>query len=268
MKGTTRLDASSSREAANAVVRQKKQDASTASLVDNRAQTSNQLQLMTAIHGSAPAATQATQLQRMFGPTVQLEGAEEELQMKSETAQLAGPEEELQMKSETAQLAGPEEELQMKSETAQLAGPEEELQMKSETAQLAGPEEELQMKAEAPAPAAASTANAGGLPAGLKAGIESASGMDMSDVKVHRNSDKPKDLNALAYTQGSEIHVGPGQEQHLPHEAWHVVQQRQGRVAPTFQTKGVSINDDSSLEHEADVMGARAAQAKTDPDRM
>ena len=90
----------------------------------------------------------------------------------------------------------------------------------------------------------------------------------MSGVQVHSNSAKPKELNALAYTQGNEIHVGPGQEQHLPHEAWHVVQQRQGRVAPTFQAKGgVPINDDKSLEQEADVMGARAAETQAGPNR-
>lgn len=99
------------------------------------------------------------------------------------------------------------------------------------------------------------------MPDGLKAGIESLSGMDMSDVRVHTNSDKPAQLNALAYAQGNDIHLGPQQEQHLPHEAWHVVQQAQGRVRPTAQMKGgVPLNDDSGLEHEADIMGARALQ--------
>ena len=97
------------------------------------------------------------------------------------------------------------------------------------------------------------------MPDELKSGIENLSGLSMSDVKVHYNSSKPATLQALAYTQGSNIHVGPGQEKHLPHEAWHVAQQKQGRVNPTTQMKvGVSINDDKSLEHEADVMGARA----------
>jgi len=45
----------------------------------------------------------------------------------------------------------------------------------------------------------------------------------------------PAQLNALAYAQGSDIHVAPGQEKHLPHEAWHVVQQSKGRVKPTMQ---------------------------------
>lgn len=102
--------------------------------------------------------------------------------------------------------------------------------------------------------------NETGMPGQLKSGIESLSGMDMSDVRVHRNSDKPAQLNALAYAQGNEIHIGPGQEQHLPHEAWHVVQQRQGRVKPTLQMKGQSINDDIGLEKEADLMGAKALQ--------
>ena len=101
----------------------------------------------------------------------------------------------------------------------------------------------------------------GGLPGDLQAGIASLSGMDVSDVQVHRNSDKPAQLNALAYAQGNDIHLAPGQEQHLPHEAWHVVQQRQGRVEPTMQMAGVGVNDDAGLEEEADVMGARALQA-------
>lgn len=99
-----------------------------------------------------------------------------------------------------------------------------------------------------------------GLPDNLKSGIESLSGMAMDDVRVHYNSSKPAELQALAYAQGSDIHVGPGQERHLPHEAWHVVQQKQGRVNPTMQMKGVGINDDRRLEKEADVMGARAMQ--------
>ncbi|MHA7129228.1 eCIS core domain-containing protein [Algoriphagus namhaensis] len=99
-----------------------------------------------------------------------------------------------------------------------------------------------------------------GLPDRLKSGIENLSGVSMDDVKVHRNSDKPAQLQAHAYAQDTDIHLAPGQEKHLPHEAWHVVQQKQGRVKPTLQMKGaVNINDDAGLENEADVMGAKAA---------
>ena len=98
-----------------------------------------------------------------------------------------------------------------------------------------------------------------GLPNNLKTGVENLSGISLDDVKVHRNSDKPAQLQAHAYAQGTDIHLGPGQEKHLPHEAWHVVQQKQGRVKPTMQMKGgVSVNDETGLEKEADVMGQKA----------
>jgi uncharacterized protein (DUF1800 family) len=99
-----------------------------------------------------------------------------------------------------------------------------------------------------------------GLPRHLKSGIENLSGMSMDHVKVHYNSSQPAQLNALAYAQGSDIHIGPGQEKHLPHEAWHVAQQLMGRVKPAIQMKTQGISNDSRLECEADVMGARAAK--------
>lgn len=103
--------------------------------------------------------------------------------------------------------------------------------------------------------------NRTGLPDALKQGVESLSNMSLDHVRVHRNSSQPAQLGALAYAQGHEIHLGPGQEKHLPHEAWHVVQQAQGRVRPTGQINGVSLNDDAALEREADVMGQRAGQS-------
>lgn len=99
-----------------------------------------------------------------------------------------------------------------------------------------------------------------GLPDNLKSGIEQVSGMDISDVKVHYNSSKPATVQAHAYAQGTDIHVAPGQEAHLPHEAWHVVQQKQGRVQPTMEVNGMSVNDSPALEKEADDMGAQAIQ--------
>jgi hypothetical protein len=212
--------------------------------------------------------------------TAQL-AAEEELpaQGKFETAQLAAEEElPAQGKFEIAQLAA-EEELpaQGKFETTQLAA-EEELpaQGKFEPIQKAGDDEDpMQLKEsfpiqkkksnttpfqlkEAPGGAGGRT----GLPGSLKAGIENLSGFNMDDVRVHYNSSKPKQLKAHAYAQGTDIHIGPGQEKHLAHEAWHVAQQKQGRVKPTVQMKGngVPVNDDVGLETEADTMGAKAAE--------
>ena len=98
-----------------------------------------------------------------------------------------------------------------------------------------------------------------GLPQNLKSGIENLSGMSMEAVKVHYNSTKPAQLNAMSYAEGTNIHIAPGQEKHLPHEAWHVVQQKQGRVQPTAQISSIQIIDDETgLEKEADVMAGKA----------
>jgi hypothetical protein len=103
--------------------------------------------------------------------------------------------------------------------------------------------------------------NLTGLPDQLKAGVENLSGLSLDDVRVHYNSPKPAEVQALAYARGTEIHIAPGQERHLPHEAWHVIQQAQGRVPPTMQAKNaVPVNDDAVLEHEADVIGEKAMQ--------
>lgn len=162
-------------------------------------------------------------------------------------------------KDKTAQRQSAKEEelLQGKFETVQKMGLDEEepLQGKFETTQLATEDEEepLQRKP-----------NNTGLPDNLKSGIENLSGYSMDDVKVHYNSSQPATLQAHAYAQGTDIHIAPGQEKHLPHEAWHVVQQKQGRVKPTMQMKGnVNVNDDAGLEKEADVMGAKVMQNRT-----
>jgi hypothetical protein len=162
-----------------------------------------------------------------------------------------------------------EEPMQGKFETAQKMGLEDEEPMQGKfdaTVQRQPDEEEpLQGKFEPGAvnqrQADAAPANNTGMPDQLKSGIESLSGYAMDDVKVHYNSAKPAQMQAHAYAQGTDIHIAPGQEQHLPHEAWHVVQQKQGRVQATTQLKGEAINDDPGLEHEADVMGAKAVGA-------
>ncbi|WP_298770732.1 DUF4157 domain-containing protein [uncultured Shewanella sp.] len=106
-----------------------------------------------------------------------------------------------------------------------------------------------------------SKSNHQGLPERLKHGIEQLSGYSMDDVIVHRDSSKPAQLTAHAFAQGDNIYLGPGQEKHLPHEAWHVVQQKQGRVKSTLQLKsGTLVNDQPELEKEADEMGTKASR--------
>lgn len=184
--------------------------------------------------------------------TVQRAEEEELLQGKFAAVQRVEEEELLQGKFETGQRVEEEEMLQGKFQTAQRVEEEEPLQGRFDTAQRRGHSD------------SDAAPNRTGMPDHLKAGIESLSGMDMSSVRVHANSDRPTGLDALAYAQGNDIHLAPGQERHLPHEAWHVVQQRQGRVVPTMQLQGVSINDDHGLEAEADRMGAQASQMKKD----
>ena len=111
-----------------------------------------------------------------------------------------------------------EEEEPVQGKLLQAAGLEEEEPLQGKLLQPAAMDEEepLQAKAE----------NASGLPGRLKAGIEALSGVSTDGVRVHPNSAAPAGVNAHAYAQGTDIHLAPGQERHLPHEAWHVVQQR------------------------------------------
>lgn len=48
---------------------------------------------------------------------------------------------------------------------------------------------------------------------------------ELKNVQVHGNSNATEQMGANAYTQGNDINLGTGQEEHLPHEAWHAIQQ-------------------------------------------
>ena len=100
-----------------------------------------------------------------------------------------------------------------------------------------------------------------GLPEPLRGGIESLSGLSMDAVRVEYDSEQPARLGASAFASGVDIHLAPGQDSDLPHEAWHVVQQAQGRVSPTGLVHGTPVNQASGLEHEATRMGDAALRA-------
>ena len=105
------------------------------------------------------------------------------------------------------------------------------------------------------------------LPLDLKNNVEKLSGEDMSDVKVTYDSSKPAQLKADAFAAGQNIHIAPGKEKSLPHEAWHVVQQKQNKVKPTSKLEnGEMINDNSDLEKEADSMGKKAIERNEEED--
>lgn len=219
-----------------------------------------QQQARTQLDQSPPVTLQRQMQESSFGSPVQRVEEEDLLQGKFEAVQRQGDMEEeelLQGRFETVQRQDSLEE-------------EEPLQGRFETVQKQSvEEEEASLQGKFPEPGSntmqeegAQRENRTGMPDQLKAGIESLSGLDLSDVQVHRNSAEPAQFSALAYAQGSDIHLGPGQEEHLPHEAWHVVQQRQGRVRPTTQMSGQPVNDDAGLEQEADLMGTKALQHK------
>ena len=84
--------------------------------------------------------------------------------------------------------------------------------------------------------------NRTGMPDHLKADLEHPSDYGLSGLRVHRNSPKPAQLNALAFAQGRDIHLPPGQKKHLPHESWHAVQQMR-RAAP------IAIGDKEHSNH-------------------
>ncbi|MCX7570281.1 DUF4157 domain-containing protein [Tumebacillus sp. DT12] len=215
------------------------------------------LQLQQAL-GNKAAGQWIKQMQRKADPAIQ---------------RMAMPEEEdLQMKSDPAiqRMEMPEEEeLQMKADPAiQRMGlpEEEELQMKADPAiqRMAMPEEEeLQLKADTSAPP---VQRKGKMPEEVQAKMESAFQTDFSDVNIHEGS-QATDVGAIAYAQGSDIHFAQGKfdpnsrsgQELLGHELAHVVQQREGRVTATAQANGLPINDDPSLEREADDLGRKAA---------
>lgn len=92
-----------------------------------------------------------------------------------------------------------------------------------------------------------------GIPRAVQAKFEAASGLSFEDVRVHYNSSRPAQLGAYAYTQGSQVYIGPGQERHLEHELGHVVQQKRGLVKVDGYINGVPVNRDPGLERAANL---------------
>lgn len=109
-----------------------------------------------------------------------------------------------------------------------------------------------------------------GMPDAVQANMENSLGIELSGVRLHKNSEQAEKVGALAFTRGNDLHFAPGQfrpdtahgRELIGHELTHVVQQRQGRVKATAQAAGLPINDDPSLEKEADEMGKLAAQGQ------
>lgn len=91
-----------------------------------------------------------------------------------------------------------------------------------------------------------------GLSDSMKQALEQKTGFSADDVRVYRNSPLPARVGALAFSEGSDIHLGPGNDRFLNHELGHWVQKKMGRVSITKIENGIPINDDPALEQEAD----------------
>jgi hypothetical protein len=179
-------------------------------------------------------AIQRKKLDSMFGDAIQRQEPEEEEPLQGKFVAQMQPEEE-------------EEPLQGKF-TAQLQPEEEEEPLQGKLP--------IQMKE-----------NKTGLPDETKSKMENTMNSDFSDVTMHPESSRAAEVGALAYTQGSDVHFAPGQfkpdtaagNELIGHELTHVIQQREGRVQPTTEVAGMPVNDNPSLEQEADAMGAKTA---------
>jgi hypothetical protein len=98
-------------------------------------------------------------------------------------------------------------------------------------------------------------------------GVERATGVDLSGVRLHPDAAEAGEVGAHAYARGADVYFAPGRFdtgsraglELIGHELAHVAQQRQGRVAATSQAKGLPVNDDDGLEREADASGVAAA---------
>ncbi len=199
-------------------------------------------------------------------PMQMLAKEEEEKPVQGKVAQKQGREEE-EKQLKPIQKQEEEEEVQAKLVQKQ---EEEELQAKL---QQKPEEEEKQLKKSSDSEPSGTKGGSGSttsMPEDVQAKMENSFGTSFSGVNIHQNDNSATEMGALAYTQGDNVHFAPGQynpasskgQELLGHELTHVVQQRQGRVQPTKQGKGIAVNDSPSLEQEADVMGKKAAEGK------
>lgn len=97
-----------------------------------------------------------------------------------------------------------------------------------------------------------SSANHTNIPTPIRTDFEQRSGVSLAGVHVHFNSDKPAKIGSLAFAQGNEVYLGPGQDRLLNHELGHVVYQALYQVPCTKVINGSRINDNYALEKDAD----------------
>lgn len=79
----------------------------------------------------------------------------------------------------------------------------------------------------------------------------------VDNVRVHNNSARAAEFFGRSFTHRSDPHFPrPLEEDRIPHEAWHAVQPRLGRVRPTVQLKLAVGPANDHYEQEADRVAA------------
>jgi hypothetical protein len=180
------------------------------------------------------------------------------MQMKHDPSIQRAEEEELQMKHDSSlQRTGEEEELQLKHDPSIQRADEEELQMKHEVTPKVGLEGgpvggDIESRVNS------ARGGGSGVPDGIRSKVESATGSDLSGVRVHQDSESDtlnRELTAKAFTTGSDIFLrsdaNSGDSQLMAHELAHVVQQSSGRTSSGGSGMSAGSANDP-LEHEAD----------------
>ncbi|MGB1251678.1 MAG: eCIS core domain-containing protein [Candidatus Promineifilaceae bacterium] len=88
-------------------------------------------------------------------------------------------------------------------------------------------------------------------------------GVDVSDTKVHRDSELPAQVGAKAMAVGDTVFFGKGQDsaETMGHELAHIAQNKTGN-APQVQASGLEVTAaNSSYEDYADSVGTAAAKS-------
>ncbi len=96
--------------------------------------------------------------------------------------------------------------------------------------------------------------------------MESSFNTNFSNINIKKDSQQATDTDALAFTQGNNVHFAPEQlkpetkkgQELIGHEFAHVVQQREGKVKANKQIDKFPINDNKDLEKQADEQGKKA----------
>lgn len=96
------------------------------------------------------------------------------------------------------------------------------------------------------------------IPVQLKTRTEDSTRVPFNYVRANYNSDKPAKLDTLAYTNGNQVGISPGQKRYSAYDLRNAMQQKLNAVRASVRYEGnEAINTDVELERQSDVSGVR-----------